>query len=161
MRPMSSSVPAQWRVVTCFFLYSPYKTYITVDLGYGILDDGFVNGQAVLNLPEVLLSLYATTMPDTHQGVFWAFTAAILTLAKTMLYMAVEWGHSFAYVRHNDLYTLVTLYLIPNGLWIVFPFFIAIHTGRQILRVLGFGDTVASAANAKRDASAQHAKKGQ
>jgi len=141
------------------FVFAPYKKYITVDLGYGIIDDGFVNGQAVLNIPEVLLSLYSTTAADKPHGVFWAFTAAILTLAKTVLYMAVEWGHNFAYVRHNDLFTLVTLFIIPNGLWIVIPLCIAWNTGKQILRVIGFGSTIASAAAIKSANSAANAAK--
>ncbi|KAG8854287.1 hypothetical protein FRB96_007692 [Tulasnella sp. 330] len=43
------------------------------------------------------------------------FTAASMTLAKTMLYVFREYYCGWCGVRQNDLQTLVFLWIVPNG----------------------------------------------
>lgn len=47
-----------------------------------------------------------------------------MTLSKTMLYFIMESVSGFNNVKHNDPYTLVTLYFLPIGAWLLVPTFI-------------------------------------
>ena len=60
-------------------------------------------------------------------------TAALLTLGKTALYAFVEIASGNRHTAHNDLQDLVLLYIIPNGLWLLFPAAIVLSMRRRIL----------------------------
>ncbi|KAK5716270.1 hypothetical protein LTS12_027777, partial [Elasticomyces elasticus] len=50
-----------------------------------------------------------------------AYTASVMTLGKTIIYLMNEYFSGFENIGHNDLVTLIFLWIIPNGLWIIFP----------------------------------------
>jgi len=76
----------------------------------------------------------------SRASVLAAFTAATMTVSKTILYLGLEIVSGFENVGHNDLRTLVALYLVPNGLWIIVPFFIMVAAGSRILCALAAVD---------------------
>ncbi|KAI9822052.1 MAG: hypothetical protein M1832_003224 [Thelocarpon impressellum] len=68
-------------------------------------------------------------------------TAAAMTVSKTMLYglraaVLNEAFSGFRHVGHNDVASLIFLYIIPNGAWIVFPSYLISVFSREILRGL-------------------------
>ncbi|GFF30723.1 hypothetical protein IFM58399_02663 [Aspergillus lentulus] len=65
-----------------------------------------------------------------------AFSASIMTLSKTVLYWLNEAFSGFANIGHNDAFTLITLWVIPNGLWIAFPSYNIYTLGKEILAAL-------------------------
>ncbi|OJJ47631.1 hypothetical protein ASPZODRAFT_131177 [Penicilliopsis zonata CBS 506.65] len=65
-----------------------------------------------------------------------AYTASVMTLSKTVLYWLNELFSGFDNIGHNDLTTLVFLWIIPNGLWIVFPSYNIYTLGAEILSSL-------------------------
>ncbi|KAJ5364158.1 uncharacterized protein N7496_009871 [Penicillium cataractarum] len=65
-----------------------------------------------------------------------AFTASVMTLSKTILYWLNEFFSGFENIGHNDAATLIILWIIPNGLWIVFPAYSISILGEEILNAL-------------------------
>ncbi|KAF2101906.1 hypothetical protein NA57DRAFT_53850 [Rhizodiscina lignyota] len=62
--------------------------------------------------------------------------ASWVTLSKTVLYWLIEYFNGYAHIGHNSLWTLFSLWIVPNGLWLVFPAVIIYSTSKDILRGL-------------------------
>ncbi|KAJ5636534.1 uncharacterized protein N7484_009847 [Penicillium longicatenatum] len=65
-----------------------------------------------------------------------AYTASVMTLSKTVLYWLNEFFSGFDNIGHNDALTLIVLWILPNGLWIVFPTYSIYSLGGEILTSL-------------------------
>ncbi|MCJ1365167.1 hypothetical protein MMC16_004287 [Acarospora aff. strigata] len=65
-----------------------------------------------------------------------AFSAAVMTVSKTVLYWLNEYFSGFANIGHNDVFTLISLWIIPNGAWIVLPSYMVYVFGQEILEGL-------------------------
>ncbi|KAK7023141.1 hypothetical protein R3P38DRAFT_2957741 [Favolaschia claudopus] len=119
------------------WLWSPYSIYQRV---YGIPaleeGDGFTNAQSLMNVLETLLNLfylYTAHVSAWPPAPLIGFTAASLTLAKTILYWAQEYFCNYCAVGHNSLYDLTVYWLIPNGFWIVVPTLIVWQLGKDLV----------------------------
>ncbi|KAJ5911521.1 uncharacterized protein N7473_000824 [Penicillium subrubescens] len=135
-------------------IWTPYALYGTVDYIYGWpaynARNGFTAAQTVMNVVETLGYLYYLWI-----GFVWllagekvvagrtgaiallvAFTASVMTLSKTLLYWLNEFFSGFDNIGHNDAASLIFLWIIPNGLWIVFPAYSMIILGDEILNSL-------------------------
>ncbi|KAI0180085.1 hypothetical protein GGR52DRAFT_226362 [Hypoxylon sp. FL1284] len=138
--------PLHWPV------YAPYKLYGEVDHVYGWRSfearSGFPSAQGALNVVEtamycVYLYLYYTARVAAPAGqrksggpatvfagrpaavaVLTLFSACVMTLSKTVLYWLQEFFSDYEHIGHNNLFDLVVLWIIPNGLWLVFPTYI-------------------------------------
>ncbi|TPX13850.1 uncharacterized protein E0L32_005794 [Thyridium curvatum] len=151
-------------------LWVPYKLYGEVDHVYGFkqwdLRNGFTAAQGALNIVESLCYLAylylwrANGRPSARAGgrlgvagrpaalaVMLAFSAAVMTLSKTVLYWANEYFSGFDNIGHNDMYSLIVLWIIPNGAWIVFSAYMIYKFGGEIVAVL----TAASGRASKND----------
>ncbi|KAJ9609163.1 hypothetical protein H2200_006935 [Cladophialophora chaetospira] len=71
--------------------------------------------------------------PGVAKAVLYLFSAAVMTLSKTVLYWLNEYFSGFANIGHNSAYNLVFLWIIPNGLWLIFPIYIIYLLGAEIL----------------------------
>ncbi|KAL1932158.1 hypothetical protein VTP01DRAFT_9214 [Rhizomucor pusillus] len=124
------------------FLWRPYILYGKVDTFYGTVaweeQDGFTSAQAFMNLVETALNflyLYlGSTLPLSRIGQvnLVGFSAAILTVAKTVLYWLTEYYSGMRHTGHNDWQTYIFLWVIPNGAWIILPSAIALVLGRDL-----------------------------
>ncbi|KAE8149640.1 hypothetical protein BDV25DRAFT_155975 [Aspergillus avenaceus] len=65
-----------------------------------------------------------------------AYSASLMTLGKTILYLLNEVFSGFDNIGHNDIMTLIFLWIIPNGLWIVFPSYNVYVLGSEIVSSL-------------------------
>ncbi|KAF9895362.1 hypothetical protein FE257_000266 [Aspergillus nanangensis] len=65
-----------------------------------------------------------------------AYSASVMTLSKTILYWLNEVFSGFANIGHNDVMSLIFLWIIPNGLWIVFPSYTIYILGGDIITSL-------------------------
>ncbi|CAK7567385.1 MAG: hypothetical protein SEPTF4163_005349 [Sporothrix epigloea] len=146
-------------------VWSPYALYGEVDHIYGFKQwnarNGFTAAQGSLNLIETLLYLAylylwqtqgqpvagAGVWPSgsTRKGlvgrvagwaVLLAFSSAVMTLSKTVLYWLNEYYSDFANIGHNDLYSLIVLWIIPNGAWLVLPTYMIYKLGGEIIDAL-------------------------
>ncbi|KAK2732886.1 hypothetical protein FQN57_002452 [Myotisia sp. PD_48] len=61
------------------------------------------------------------------------FSATLMTLSKTVLYHLNEVFSGFNNIGHNDLKTIIFLWMLPNGLWIVFPSIISYVLGKEVV----------------------------
>ncbi|CAK7217998.1 hypothetical protein SCUCBS95973_003341 [Sporothrix curviconia] len=147
-------------------LWTPYALYGEVDHIYGFKQwnarNGFTAAQATLNLVETLLYLgyvylwQAQGQPVAGAGVWpagsarkglvgrtagWAvllaFSSAVMTLSKTVLYWLNEYYSDFDNIGHNDLYSLIFLWIIPNGAWLVLPTYMIYKIGGEIIDAIG------------------------
>ncbi|KAK7052106.1 hypothetical protein R3P38DRAFT_2858603 [Favolaschia claudopus] len=119
------------------WLWSPYSIYQRV---YGIPaleeGDGFTNAQSLMNVLETLMNLfylYTAHVSEWPAAPLIGFTAASLTLAKTILYLGAEYFCNYCAVGHNSLYDLTVYWLIPNGFWIVVPTLIVWQLGKDLV----------------------------
>ncbi|KAI9810478.1 MAG: hypothetical protein M1827_006254 [Pycnora praestabilis] len=64
------------------------------------------------------------------------FTAAVMTVSKTVLYWLKEYYSGFDNIGHNDISSLILLWIIPNGAWLVFPSYMIYVFGQEILQGL-------------------------
>ncbi|KAL7822078.1 hypothetical protein V8C26DRAFT_389870 [Trichoderma gracile] len=123
-------------------LWAPYKLYGEVDHIYGFkafrAGNGFTSAQGFLNAVETLLYLWylgawyfggkRTSSAGGYKVVsgragaratLVGFSAAVMTLSKTVLYWANEYYSGFDNIGHNPLQDLILLWIIPNGAWII------------------------------------------
>ncbi|KAI9862708.1 MAG: hypothetical protein M1813_004204 [Trichoglossum hirsutum] len=61
------------------------------------------------------------------------FGAAVMTLSKTLLYWLNEYFSGFENIGHNSLASLIPLWIIPNGAWIVLPAYMSYVFAAEIL----------------------------
>ncbi|KAF1919148.1 mitochondrial inner-membrane-bound regulator-domain-containing protein [Ampelomyces quisqualis] len=64
------------------------------------------------------------------------FAASVMTLSKTVLYYFNEYFSGFVSVKHNDWFTLFLFYGVMNGLWVIFPAYMTVVFGSDILQAL-------------------------
>ncbi|ATY60397.1 hypothetical protein A9K55_006199 [Cordyceps militaris] len=145
-------------------LWAPYKLYGQVDHVYGWkafhARSGFTAAQGALNAVETVMYLaYAwvclTKAVDAAVGgegsrrrrravtgragaraVLVGFSAAVMTLSKTLLYWLNEYYSGFDNIGHNDLVSLIFLWIIPNGAWLVGSTWMIYSLGGDILRAI-------------------------
>ncbi|KAI8968043.1 hypothetical protein BDF20DRAFT_828687 [Mycotypha africana] len=127
------------------FLWKPYNLYAKIDHFYGLhafeLQDGFTGAQAVMNVIETALNLLFLRLLSSEnvsvgQANLVGFSAALMTLSKTVLYWLIEPFSGFQHIGHNSLKDLVFLWIIPNGIWIVIPSAIVYTLGKDIIHRL-------------------------
>ncbi|KAJ5894172.1 hypothetical protein N7495_005863 [Penicillium taxi] len=68
-----------------------------------------------------------------------SYTASAMTLCKTLLYWLNEYFSNFGNIGHNPPITLICCWIIPNGLWIIFPAYNLYILGTEILNSLEQG----------------------
>ncbi|EXJ85575.1 hypothetical protein A1O1_05940 [Capronia coronata CBS 617.96] len=75
----------------------------------------------------------AITGPRVAKAVLVLYSAAVMTLSKTVLYWLNEYFSGFANIGHNTLSNLLLLWVVPNGLWLIFPTYIIYVLGKELL----------------------------
>ncbi|KAL4263219.1 EXPERA domain-containing protein [Pleurotus pulmonarius] len=135
------------------WIWSPYALYQEVDYIYGVKalqeGNGFTLAQSLLNIVETLMNLvylYLAHVQHSPAAIVIGFAAVVMTLSKTVLYWAQEYYCGFCAVGHNSMRDLIVLWVIPNGLWIVFPAIISVVLGKDIARQLYAADRAAKKA---------------
>ncbi|PHH80746.1 hypothetical protein CDD82_1537 [Ophiocordyceps australis] len=134
-------------------LWVPYTLYGEVDHVYGWkaweARNGFTGAQAFLNLVETVLYLgylwlALRVVQDGGKGsgrmaglaVLLGFSAAVMTLSKTVLYWMNEYYSGFDNIGHNAFVQLLFLWIIPNGAWLVGSTYMIWSLGSDILKGL-------------------------
>nr|XP_047743641.1 hypothetical protein JR316_0011585 [Psilocybe cubensis]KAH9476016.1 hypothetical protein JR316_0011585 [Psilocybe cubensis] len=106
--------------------------------------------EALRALPEALLNVIETFMNIAYVylahvaqwpgAIVIGFAAITMTLSKTILYWAQEYYCGYCAIGHNNLWNLIVLWIIPNGLWIVVPTFIVAQFAKDLVDTLNFAD---------------------
>ncbi|KIY53360.1 hypothetical protein FISHEDRAFT_68966 [Fistulina hepatica ATCC 64428] len=122
------------------WIWEPYGLYQEIDYIYGLPAfeerDGFPAAQSALNIVETLLNLlyvYLAHVAEWPAAPVVGFASAIMTLWKTVLYIAQEYFCQWCSVGHNDLRTFLVAWILPNGIWIVIPLLIIMQLWRDIV----------------------------
>ncbi|KAL3478553.1 hypothetical protein BJX99DRAFT_104979 [Aspergillus californicus] len=114
-----------------------YLYYLWVVYKYG---QATGNGRDSVKSPRVLSwILNGDTVVPGRTGataLLVVFSASVMTLSKTVLYWLQEALSGFANIGHNDLWSLVFLWIIPNGLWLIFPSYNLHVLGEEIVSSL-------------------------
>ncbi|KAG6036699.1 hypothetical protein E4U40_000359 [Claviceps sp. LM458 group G5] len=61
------------------------------------------------------------------------FSAAVMTLSKTLLYWCNEYFSGFENVGHNEFVDLLLMWILPNGAWLFGPAYMIWTMGSEIL----------------------------
>ncbi|KAK3504785.1 hypothetical protein B0T13DRAFT_507375 [Neurospora crassa] len=129
-------------------LWAPYELYGRVDYVYGWKAwnerNGFTAAQGMMNAVETVMYLvYAWGVLGGGNGkgegrrgatvLLVGFSAAVMTLSKTVLYWLNEYYSGFDNIGHNSTFDLILLWIIPNGAWLVFPSVMIYTLGSEII----------------------------
>lgn len=137
-------------------LWVPYELYGRIDYVYGWkaydAQSGFSGAQSFLNIVETLMYLYYVYIWYTQgkvvptngtrkvltgraagEAVAVGFAAACMTVSKTVLYWLCEWFSNYENIGHNTARDVVILWIIPNGLWLIFPTFMIFELWEDIV----------------------------
>ncbi|MCJ1424830.1 hypothetical protein MMC29_002718 [Sticta canariensis] len=142
-------------------VWQGYALYGSVDYVYGWpafeANDGFTAAQSSLNVVETLGYLVYLWMVWKEGGrdgkepgikgrleerveggwaaaaVLARFAFSVMTLSKTVLYGMNEFHSGCKNIGHNDASTIVFLWIVPNGAWIVLSAYKAYVFGSNIL----------------------------
>ncbi|KAH6898252.1 hypothetical protein B0T10DRAFT_102363 [Thelonectria olida] len=145
-------------------LWVPYRLYAKVDYVYSRRawdsNNGFSGAQSALNAVETIVYFVYLYLFFSHGevpavggknarrsvsgrngalAVLVGFSAALMTLSKTLLYFAHEYYSGFDNIGHNSVRDLIMLWIIPNGPWIVIPTYMVYSHGKNILDGLTMG----------------------
>jgi hypothetical protein len=113
-----------------------YTTYLAVDRSYADVTNHTVAALSFVSLLEacgVAVMLRANAIGRGRIALLLAVVLGSLTGAKTVLFFLIEAFSGFAFIGHNAVVPLMAFYVIPNGLWIGMPFFIAFRMGGRFL----------------------------
>lgn len=113
------------------FFY-PYKLYIEVDKAYGNMDDAFTKAQSWLNVAEIVISVAAVLLLFLRKpsGLLLALVVNTMTFWKTVLYQLQYTPlckSAHCNLDHTTWTDAVLLFIVPNGVWLVFPFLCMCH----------------------------------
>ncbi|KPM43698.1 hypothetical protein AK830_g2854 [Neonectria ditissima] len=136
-------------------LWVPYRLYAQIDHVYSRIawdnKNGFSGAQSALNAVEIVLYLvymflfWSRATPASKNArsslggrrgalaVLVGFSAAVMTLSKTLLYFAHEYYSGYHNIGHNTARDLITLWVLPNVPWIVVPAYMIYALGGNIL----------------------------
>jgi len=109
-----------------------YLGYLAVMMKYGVHE----TGKRGTGAPTSTFGRRKLVGRDAGWAVLLGFAASVMTLSKTVLYWLVCYNNGEAGwegLRHNDWNTLVSLWIIPNGLWVVLPTYMTYVFGKEIL----------------------------
>jgi len=91
--------------------------------------------------PQTIGVLGQQRYVDGQKGaiaVLVGYSAAVMTVSKTVLYWMNEYYSGFENIGHNSVRNLIFLWIIPNGAWLVLPSYMIYLTGSEILQGLTF-----------------------
>ncbi|GKT88746.1 hypothetical protein Ct61P_06596 [Colletotrichum tofieldiae] len=115
-------------------LYVPYALYGEVDHVYGWkafnAGNGFTSAQGALNAVETVMYLVGRA---GALAIVVGFSAAVMTLSKTVLYWANEYFSGFDNIGHNSPMDLLFLWIIPNGAWLLGSGYMIFSLGSEIV----------------------------
>lgn len=106
-------------------IWLPYLRYVKIDTSYADLSNEFIKFMPCANIIEIsiaLLALYFNFLRKTAFAILFAFSSLLLTGTKTITVFMLEAYDRFSHVAHNPLFDLIFMYILPNSLWIIFPF---------------------------------------
>ncbi|KAF2433229.1 hypothetical protein EJ08DRAFT_584285 [Tothia fuscella] len=109
-----------------------YMVYLGIAYYYGNQESG-VSGRGA---PATLLGRRKIVGREASLAVLIGFATSIMTLSKTLLYWLNEYHSGFAHIGHNDFVSLLFLWIIPNGAWILFPTYMTYVFGSEIFQGL-------------------------
>lgn len=119
------------------FLWGIYDQYISVDRSYGDLDNPFIPAQALMSLAEITLGIAGLILNLKGRialALIFVFTSATLTGAKTLLILMMEFVGGFSQTGHSGMFNVLTVFILPNLVWVIFPFAVSVVTGKALSR---------------------------
>ncbi|XP_072039839.1 uncharacterized protein [Amphiura filiformis] len=127
------------------WLYFPYNLYITIDLRYGDMEDSFGIAQAWLNVVEIFIGIGALIMNYLRKPSTLLVTLVVCTMTfwKTVLFllMYTKLANGEDELGTDDPILLIFCFMIPNGVWILFPGLSMWYLCKDILRRITNGDS--------------------
>ena len=119
------------------FIWSfAYTIYMAVDLSYADVTNRVIEAMAIMSLIEACIvgvALRLDSRGRSKTAHLLALLAAALTGAKTMLFFLVEGMYDWHSIAHNDVFSMLAFYIIPNGIWVVVPTVVVFVLARRIL----------------------------
>ncbi|KPI87685.1 hypothetical protein ABL78_3223 [Leptomonas seymouri] len=106
------------------FPFNYWTLYSKYDLRYAPNDDAFVVAQSWLNVVEVVLGLLAVMLSlcrAKNAAVKLGLLVATMTMYKTVLYFAMDIAEGSKFTKHNTLFDLLSMVVIPSSWWIIIP----------------------------------------
>ncbi|RNF08217.1 cholestenol Delta-isomerase [Trypanosoma conorhini] len=122
--PLADTPPFNWWVL-----------YATYDRRYAPNDDAFVVVQSWMNMLEVALGILALVLShrgSVVEGLQLALVVSVMTLYKTVLYLAMEVVEGGKYTKHNSTFDTLMMTVLPSSFWIIVPAMLIVQCGRRL-----------------------------
>lgn len=106
------------------FPFNYWLIYEKYDRRYAPNDDAFVVAQSYLNMVEVFLGLMTLVLAfaGNHScAIKLAFSVALMTFYKTVLYLLMDIVEGGAYTHHNTQKEQLLFVLLPSSFWLLIP----------------------------------------
>ncbi|EPY24526.1 hypothetical protein STCU_07136 [Strigomonas culicis] len=106
------------------FPFNYWLIYEKYDRRYAPNDDAFVVAQSYMNMIEVVLGLVtlALSLVGEHScSIKLAFTVALMTFYKTVLYFLMDVVEGGIYTHHNTQQEQFLYVILPSSFWILIP----------------------------------------
>ncbi len=106
-------------------IFMPYAQYIKIDPSYANLNNQFIKSLALMDIFQIAIGFLALCFNGFRKitfAILLAFSALLLTGTETVLVFALEAFDHFKHVEHNSASVILFQYILPNSLWIIFPF---------------------------------------
>ncbi|RDB25531.1 hypothetical protein Hypma_006315 [Hypsizygus marmoreus] len=104
------------------WIWKLYAWYAKVDHVYGVKafenGEGFAGAAAVLNVLEIstnLIYMYQAYIARSDVAPLIGYTGAVMTLAKTLLYITQEYFCGYCSVGHNNFLPAFLAWILPNA----------------------------------------------
>lgn len=115
-------------------IWMPYAKYVKIDTSYADLQNDFVNALPLMDLIEITIGLTALFLnyKRNNAAIVFAFSSLLLTGTKTIFVFVQEAIGGFKHVGHNAISEIILFYVLPNSIWIFFPFLAVFMLGRYL-----------------------------
>ncbi|KEF60167.1 uncharacterized protein A1O9_05017 [Exophiala aquamarina CBS 119918] len=124
-------------------IWTPSAIYGSVDLIYGWpawnSRTGFTAAQSAMNVLESAFYGWYLYVIGLQIG-DWSYQHISRLEVRAMVWLNEAFS-DFASIGHNSLFDLVTVWIIPNGAWIVVPSYMLYVFGQEILGSMSASDS--------------------
>ncbi|THV01053.1 hypothetical protein K435DRAFT_776233 [Dendrothele bispora CBS 962.96] len=121
------------------WLWKPYTLYGQMDYVYSVESyekgEGFASAGAVMAVVENLTAytyLYLVHVANSDLAPLIGYSAAIMTMAKTVVHVGQELFCGLCGIGHNDVSTMISYWVLPKALWFTVSWLIMFSLGKDI-----------------------------
>jgi len=124
------------------FLWPLENIYCSVEPRFCTNKDPFNLTQSIMTTFEASMGLIAFAfyrLGRHPESLLLCTISCSLTCAKTLLIFVMEYISGLENIGHNSAVTIVFMYIVPNGIWVLCPGLVAISCSKKLIKQCKLG----------------------